>query len=206
MKQILRLLALTVWVFLANTPADAAASLSEIGGRLTKASVICGDFTQSKTLQALTRPLVSRGRIVFVGGKGVLWQVLEPFPARVLVKKETLTRWNDDGAPQTVNYGQNPIFGALSQVFFSVFTGRIEGLNDRFAVESSLTPARWTLTLVPRTPELGTIIAGVQVSGGAFVDQLVIAEKRGDRTIISFSNINTESCRLSDAEKAYFAQ
>lgn len=206
MKQFLLILTLTICASLAMTPVHAADSLSAISNRLTKAPLICGSFTQSKTLEALTRPLLSTGRIVFVEGKGVLWQVLEPFPTRVLVKKETLTRWNDEGVPQTLGYGPNPIFNALSQVFLTVFTGRIERLKEAFLTESSITAEQWTLTLIPRTSALSAIIVNLRISGRTFVDQLLIDEKRGDRTVIQFADMTAESCRLSDAQKDYFAQ
>ena len=65
-----------------------ANDVSDIGRLLSRAPIVCGAFTQTKSLKALTRPLVSSGRVVFVSGKGVLWRVISPFPSQVLVKKK----------------------------------------------------------------------------------------------------------------------
>ena len=204
MKRLLRSLALTIGAFLAIAPVEADNSLSDIRQLLAKNSVICADFTQNKSLRALTRPLVSQGRLVFVAGKGVLWQVREPFATQVLVKSDALIKWNDEGVPQRLSFGQSPVFRTLSQVFLAVFTGDINRLWKTFEIESDVRQSRWRLTLTPRDPGFAAIIETVRVSGGRFVDELLIEEGRGDRTLIRFSGMNEESCQLDNAEKDYF--
>ena len=159
-------LALTIWAALATWPVEASDALSDIQGLLSKNSLICADFNQEKLLRVLMRPLVSKGRLVFVAGKGVLWQVREPFATQVLVKSDALIKWNDDGVPQRLSLGRAPVFRALSQVFLAVFTGKISGLQKTFEIVSHVSGARWRLTLVPRDPGFATIIARVRVSGG----------------------------------------
>ena len=205
MKPICLVLALALSASPAIAPVKADGSLSDIGRLLKKNSMICANFTQSKSLRALTRPLVSRGRLVFVAGKGVLWQVREPFPTRVLVKKDALIKWNDDGKPQRLGFGQTPVFGALSQVFLAVFAGDTNRLRETFEIESNVTQSNWRLTLTPRDAGFAEIIARVRASGGQFVDELRIEEGGGDRTLIRFTGMNTGSCKLSNAEKGYFA-
>ncbi len=205
MKWLRRVLALTISAFLAIAPVEADETLSKIHQLLDKNSVICADFTQNKSLRALTRPLISKGRLIFVAGKGVLWQVREPFATQVLVKNDALIKWNDDGVPQRLSFGQAPIFRALSQVFLAGFTGDMTRLGESFEIVSDVVQSRWRLTLTPRDPAFAAIIATVRVSGGRFVDELLIEEGRGDRTLIRFSGMNAESCQLGNAEKGYFA-
>lgn len=192
--------------FFACVPTDSDASLSDVQRLLGGQSVICAAFTQQKSLKALTRPLTSKGRLIFVAGKGVLWQVLEPFPARLLIKSDALIRWNDDGIAQKVNLDQTPVFRALSHVFLALFSGETDKLQDIFDVESQSARSKWRLTLVPRTKILAAIIATVRASGGRFVNEVLIEEKQGDRTSIRFTDINAESCKLGNAEKGYFAR
>ena len=183
-----------------------ADGLTDIRRLLSTNSVICANFTQKKLLRALTRPLVSTGRLLFVAGKGVLWEVVEPFPARVLVKKDALVKWNDDGSVQQLSLGQAPIFRALSQVFLAMFTGDLKGLQGTFKIDTNVLGSRWQLVLVPRDTAIAAIIASVTVKGGRFVDELDIEEGRGDHTQIQFDGTSTESCGLSVTEKGYFEQ
>ncbi len=199
------ILAHTMGVFLAIAPAKAEDSLTEIGRRLAKNAVICAAFTQSKSLRALTRPLVSRGRFVFIAEKGVLWRVREPFPSRVLIKKDALISWDGEGKPQRLGFGKNPIFRSLSRVFLAVFSGELDRLRETFEIESTVSKSNWRLNLKPLDTGFAAIIARIRASGARFVDELRIEEGRGDQTVIKFSGMNTESCLLDNAEKSYFS-
>lgn len=173
--------------------------------------MICADFTQSKTLRVLKRPLVSSGRLVFLADKGILWQVREPFPTRLLVKRDALIRWNESGEPERIAFAQSPVFGAFARVFIAMFTGAFAPLRENFAIESHLTEAAWRLDLTPRDRDAGEnvlarIFTRIRATGGRFVDALEIEERRGDRTRITFSNVSTTTCRLDAAEKGYFDQ
>jgi hypothetical protein len=192
-------------MFLSIAPSHAEDALSEIGGRLAKHAVICADFTQSKSLRALTRPLVSRGRFVFVAEKGVLWQVREPFPTQAVIKKDALISWNNEGKPQRLGFEKNPIFRSLSRVILAVFSGNTNQLQETFQVESAVTRSNWRLVLTPRDKSFAAIIARIRASGDRFIDELRIEEGRGDQTVITFSGMNTESCLLDNAEKNYFS-
>ena len=205
MKSFSCVLALVVWGASVTAAADAEKSLSDIRKLLTVNSMVCGDFTQSKSLRALTRPLVSRGRLVFVAGKGVLWQVTEPFATQVLVKSDALIKWDDNGVPHQVNFGQTPIFHALSQVFLAAFAGDIDRLQEPFKLQTNSNQSNWQLTLTPRDPNFSAIITSIKVSGDRFVNEILIAEERGDNTHIRFSGVTADSCQLGDAEKGYFA-
>lgn len=187
-------------------PTASQATMADVQRLLGGQSVICASFVQQKSLKALTRPLTSKGRLIFVAGKGVLWQVLEPFPARLLIRSNALIRWNEDGEAQKINLEQTPVFQALSHVFLALFSGKTDKLQDMFVVESQSAQKRWRLTLVPRTKLLAAIIATVHASGGQFVEQVLIEENQGDRTSIRFGNIDADSCELGNAEKRYFAR
>lgn len=206
MIKIAGILLLALCVSLVARASYADDALSSIAQRLTKSELVCGKFIQSKSLRALTRPLVSHGNMIFVAGKGVLWEILEPFPTRALVTGDALIKWDDNNVPHRVSYGQTPAFRALSEVFLSVFAGELGQLRKTFTVESNSDRRNWQLTLVPREAKFAAIIAAIRVSGDHFVDEINIGEGRGDKTLIKFSDMNAETCQLGDAEKSYFAQ
>lgn len=181
------------------------ADLSDMRRLISKAPLVCGAFTQQKFLKALTRPLVSSGTVIFSVDKGVLWQVTEPFPARVLVTSDALIRWDENGNPTRSGFGRSPHFRALSDVFQAVFGSATVRLADTFNVDVAATPTDWRLGLVPRDPAFAKRIARVDVSGARFVRELQLEEGRGDRTLITFPKLTDAGCRLTDVEKRYFA-
>lgn len=195
---------LAVTGMLVGLPA-AAAEISEIGKVLAQAPLVCGAFTQSKALKALTRPLISRGRVVFVSGTGVLWQITSPFPSRLLVKSEALIRWDNENVPKRSGFGQSPQFRALSDVFQAVFAGETGRLAASFHTAARVGPENWTLTLKPRDKVFATRISEIEVSGGRFVEKLLITEGQGDLTAIRFIGLAADGCALTDAEKGYLA-
>ena len=168
--------------------------------------MICADFTQTKSLRVLKRPLVSKGRVVFLAEKGILWQIREPFATRILVKRDALVNWNDAGEAQRLSFEQSPIFGALARVFMALFTGEVDPLRKFFQIDLDIGKSSWQLTLTPRDKDFAKIIARVRAMGGRFVNELRMEEGRGDQTLIEFSNMATQSCRLDNTEKGYFAQ
>lgn len=181
------------------------ATLSDLSRQLSSNSKLCANFAQKKIMMALNRPLLSKGRLIFLAGQGILWQVTEPFPAKVLVKETEMIKWDEDGVPKRLGYGQSPLFHALIQVFLSMFTGDMSKLERVFAAVPIQTGEGWWLTLTPRDPGLAKIISTIEVGGGRFVEHLQIVEVRGDKTAIQFSNIDVDTCELGNAEKASFA-
>jgi hypothetical protein len=205
-KTLFGVFALVLWASSAITSVRADDTLSEISRTVVRNSIICADFIQKKSLRVLERPLLSTGKVHFVADKGILWQVREPFPTRLLVKRDALIKWNDSGEPQRLSFAQSPIFDALARVFIAVFTGEVEPLRKNFEIGSHMENSIWRLTLTPRDKSLAQIFKRVHASGGRFVDELGIEERRGDHTQIKFVNMNTTSCQLDESEKGYFAQ
>lgn len=190
----------------AQTPSEPETTLSDISAQIVRGDILCSDFEQEKHLRALTRPLLSSGKLIFVAEQGVLWQVLSPYPARLLVKSDELVRWDDDGKAHKSGYGKTPIFRALSSVFLAMFRGRFEVFGDSFKLSATQAEGTWNLTLTPKDETLSVAISEVRIAGGRHVEEISILEPRGDRTVIRLRNPRIESCKLEDIEKAYFAR
>ena len=205
-------LALVLAVVLGTTSGAAQAldeqktTLSDISGQLVHGDMLCSDFEQEKHLQALARPLLSSGKLIFVAGQGVLWQVLTPYPAQILVRSDELIRWDEDGNAHKSSAGKVPIFRALSRVFLAMFRGQFEVLQDTFDLSATQAAGTWRLTLIPKDEILATVISDVRVAGGRHVEEISILEARGDQTLIRLRNPRVDGCRLDDTEKTYFAR
>lgn len=205
------ILIVTVPVFfsLLLAPPSAAENLNEVlvevGRKLSDHKLLCAEFEQQKFMKVLKRPLVSKGRFIFSTGQGVLWQVNEPFPAKVLIREQGIVKWSEDGKPNPLGLSQSPLFQAMTKVFLSVFSGKISELANEFTISSIRSDDDWILTLIPKHQELGRLITAIDVEGDNYVQMLHIAETRGDRTEIQFRKIDGVTCQLNTEEKKAFA-
>jgi hypothetical protein len=205
-------LALVMAIVLCTAAGDAQAAgepettLADISAQIVRGDILCSDFEQEKHLQALARPLLSSGKLIFVAGQGVLWQVLTPYPARLLVKSDELVRWDADGNVQKSGYGKTPIFRALSSVFLAMFRGDFEVLRDTFELSVTQAAGTWHLTLVTKDETLVAAVSEVWVAGGHHVEEITIVESRGDQILIRLRNTRIGNCKLEDIEKTYFAR
>lgn len=195
---------------LAMSPADAddsdgAEAAARIAARMVHAPVLRADFHQERIMQALSRPLVTRGRIVAVAGSGVLWQVIQPQPATVLMSADGIVEWDEAGTPRRTGTEGIPVFRALADVLAGALSGDTSGLAALFEVEPADMGPEWRLILRPRDTGLARVISTVEIAGADFVEEAVIAEAGGDKTIIRFSGFTLEPAVLDDAEKRYFA-
>jgi hypothetical protein len=189
----------------AQTLGEQETILSEVSAQIIRSDILCSEFEQEKRLQVLARPLLSSGKLIFVAEQGVLWQVLTPYPARLLIKSDELIRWDDDGNAHKLAYGKSPIFRALSSVFLAVFRGQFQALGDTFELTATQAEGMWLLTLAPKDETLAAAVSEVRVAGGRHVEEISILEPRGDQTLIRLRNPRIETCKLEESEKTYFA-
>lgn len=180
--------------------------IGKIAKGLSRSAVLRADFHQEKTIQVLSRPLLSRGRMVFQLGRGILWEVKEPYAARMLLKSDHIIEWKAKGAPQRSSFEAVPGLRALSHVILSAMAGDFDQLYNDFDVRRNPTGVGWWLTLSPKkTSALTGAISKVEIRGNRFVESVSLFEVRGDQTVIQFSGFRTEPNALDEQEKTYFA-
>lgn len=205
----MRLIALLFFAALPSAVLAAAPApdLAKVLGGLEKHALICADFEQEKSLSVLTHPLVSQGRMIFRRGAGVVWRVTSPIPAAVTLRKSSMTRWDDAGKGQVVDYDRSPLFGTLAETLVAIISGDVAVLERNFEVSLDSGAADdWKLTLTPKHADFARLVAGVEISGGDFAREIRIREGGGDRTVIRFRNVAFDSCRPTDTEKAFLAK
>lgn len=196
----------------AATPAAAAGSaaesavVAEIGAQLIRAPVLRASFRQERKMRALSRPLVTLGRVVAVAGRGVLWQVTEPQAVSVLMSADGIVEWDEAGVKRQTGLGASATFRALAGVLVAALTGDAGGLAELFELTPMPVPQGWRLELRPKDQALTRAIAKVEIAGGQFVEEAVITEAGGDETFIRFGDFRLEPPGLDEMEQGYFGQ
>lgn len=178
--------------FAAMPPAQAAPALDQLTARLDQARVIHAEFTQTKTLQALKRPLRTSGRVVFARGQGVLWLIDKPYQASYALGAETVTEIGPDGARRVRAAREVPALAQVGRVFEAIFQGDVRGLEEHFEVKVGGDAEKWRVDLTPK-PALERFLKSIAARGGRFLDVIEVEETRGDRTRIEFHDARLDA-------------
>ncbi len=186
-RQIAALLLSLTLAWTGTLPAHAAPALSQLTARLDQAGVIHADFIQTKTLQALKRPLRTSGRMVFARGQGVLWMIEKPYQASYALNADSVTEIGPNGSRRVRAAREVPALAQVGRVFQAIFQGDIKGLEEYFEVTMSGDAERWRIDLAPK-PALARFLKGISARGGRFLDLIEVEETQGDRTRIEFRN------------------
>lgn len=156
--------------------------LAQVGEQLTHADIVAGDFEQAQHVAVLSRPLVSRGRFVFVRDRGIFWQVQQPL-------QSTLVLAADGGVASDEVVAGERALGFVARLLNSVLAGDLASLNNNFEVRGEVTDQGWTLQLTPRSGPLARVIRAIDLKGTATVDRVELVDAGGDRSELRFSQV-----------------
>ena len=170
---------------------------------LEEAAVIHLDFTQIRTLAALSRPLKASGSLVLARDKGVIWALKRPVALTYVVGPKGLTVVNGDGSRERKSAREAPMAAQMGQIFRALAQGDWKVLGNFFTVIGEGSPERWEVNLLPN-PQAAAFVKRVRLSGGRFIDRIRIEEAAGDRTELAFQH-QTGDAPLTGAEAALLA-
>lgn len=152
--------------------------------------VLRGDFEQQRYLIGFETPLVSTGKFVVAGERGVLWRTEHPFRFDLVITPTGLLQIVPGETPMEVmpaQAGGARIFAVFTDIFRS---GRLDYVaDDTFDVHETSGPgAEWSRTLTPISNQLSAQIEAIIIFGSEFVDKVEIRRTSGDRDTLTFSN------------------
>ena len=179
----------------------AQALLAQVRQRVLDAPVVRGQFTQRKTVQGFKQPLQSSGDFVVARGKGIAWQVRQPFASTLIVKPDSLlSRAADGSVAMQMKAQDEPVLRTINAMLFAVMAADLAQLSQYFEVTGQVQAAGWKLHLVPRDPMLAQWLQSVDLRGQQFVQEVLLQEAREDRSQIQIQNPSAEqTLRAQDA-------
>ena len=182
-----------------KTEASAAqALLAQVRQRVLDAPVVRGQFTQRKTVQGFKQPLQSSGDFVVARGKGIAWQVRQPFASTLIVKPDSLlSRAADGSVAMQMKAQDEPVLRTINAMLFAVMAADLAQLSQYFEVTGQVQASGWKLHLVPRDPMLAQWLQSVDLRGQQFVQEVLLQEARGDRSQIQIQNPSAEQTLLA---------
>jgi hypothetical protein len=178
--------------------------VAKIQAMLAKPKIMCGRFDQSKQLAGMKKPLAANGRFCGVEGKGVLWRTLQPFPSTLRLTRDEIVNYQGDRVAMRLDAKTEPTVRMITNVLFSLLAGDLAQLETLFEVDGNVEANSWNVTLKARQPALAKAIGAIKLEGGAYVKSMVMNEASGDRTTITFSNIQPGEAAMTAEEAALF--
>ena len=138
---------------------------------------IKGDFVQSKRLRGFKNALVSYGSFSIINNE-LFWDTTKPTISHIKITSEGIfTLQNNEWVQTSQNYDRG--------LFLSIIRLDFEKLKDSFDFEISGDIYAWQLVLLPKGL-LKNIFRKIEISGGKFVNRVLLVESNGDFTENTF--------------------
>ncbi|RKR44521.1 outer membrane lipoprotein carrier protein LolA [Paraburkholderia sp. BL17N1] len=164
------------------------ALVSQIAAHLAQAKGVRAQFTQTQTLAAMKRPLVSTGLLLFFRERGVIWQIDTPYKATYVITDAGVTEVNANGQRVTAHSAQGTRGVAqVSKMMRAMLGGDLSALYSQFDVQAEGSAAQWRMQLTPNQPQIAQSIKGLEMNGGDYLQRLRITLANGDITQLDFT-------------------
>lgn len=200
-----RLISILLLLVAAITSAQSAEpdTLARISAQIEQHAVVRAEFSQTKQMAALKRPLVTTGRLLFSRHHGVLWQIEQPYRMSYILGEDRIVEITADGARRERGLRDVPGLTQVGRIFRALLGANTSALRDAFDISVQGDPNRWDIKLKPREAQLAQFLSGLNLSGERFVETIRIDEAGGDSTVIRFRNTTGAEAPI-DAELLLF--
>lgn len=175
--------------------------LARIASNLSRPAVLRSDFTQTKTVAAMTRPIVTSGKFVYAREQGILWKIEQPYRVTYALSEKGVVEVDASGAVvRSANQSQG--MQHIGRIFRALFEADFTALGQYFVPTVTGSADRWELALAPRGP-LRQAFKNVRVRGTRFVEEVHFDEANGDTMVIRFVNIREAAALDGDELRAH---
>ena len=77
-------------------------TLDDISTKLSAIKTVKANFTSERNLKGAPKPLVAKGRMTLIEGKGVVWEQTSPFAEEILVKDDQVEIRRGKSKPEII--------------------------------------------------------------------------------------------------------
>lgn len=180
---------------LQDNPAHRRA-LQELTLQIQQQGAVAGEFVQTKHMQMLTRPIVTRGTFALTQQE-FIWKIEHPFAIHYQFAAQKLVR-DMDGKSQTVEPSTEPMLYGFFSFFSSLFNLSEQSLEKLFVIYYLPTESKiknnqddikdWVLGLKPKQASLARSLKQLHIYGSAtHILKVRLVEQNNDYTELEFS-------------------
>ncbi|QCT20915.1 outer membrane lipoprotein carrier protein LolA [Jejubacter calystegiae] len=200
MKKVMMMLAL-----LLCSAAAQAITLDELHQRFAQQPVVRAKFEQQRQIKDMGQPLWSSGELLIARDKGLWWHQQRPFPMTLVLDDSHMVQAMGNQVPQVITAASNPQMFQFNHLLRALFEADRKTLEENFTSRlSDKGNGAWRLVLIPKAAPLNQIFNSITLDGDRFLQKIILDDKQGDTTGITFSDHQTEPRTLTDAEQQRF--
>lgn len=165
--------------------------VDRVAAALGQPELLRAAFTQEKRAAALTRPIVSRGRLTVAREYGVIWRIDAPLSMSIAYRGDSMVEVDSDGRRRVKKFADNRAQAEVARVIRALLASDFGALRQQFDVQGSGAASKWQIDLVPRSPQVAQFLKSLSVSGSRHVEQIRVTEGGGDFTVIRLRDFET---------------
>lgn len=184
---------------------DSGHTFETVVAGLAEAGVVRGNFTQTRKIELLSRPLESSGKFI-LSDLGLYWQQTQPFVSVLIADGERLIQRLVGGPATNIDAAGNPMVLPFSRIFLSIFEGSEEELRSNFEIRFTSEGDGWEMSLTPVTYPLSEAIETIILQGREYIDSIAIINRSSDEMTIRFSDVQTLPNQLTEHEIELYAR
>lgn len=173
---------------------------------LARARVLKGTFTHARHLSEMPRPLAASGEFVFARDLGVWWRTTSPFESVLVLTDEGIVQRDEGVESLRLSAAEQPAVRLLASIFLALFTLDVRALEANFDLHGKSHGERWLVGLKPRSSAIANVFDRATLSGAQQVEQIVLTDARGDRTVIELHGVEASDAPPDAAVRALFAR
>ncbi|MDD3288521.1 MAG: hypothetical protein PHX43_05895 [Alphaproteobacteria bacterium] len=192
---------LLILIFVAVSSVAWAVEAPSGQARIDASKILRGRFVEEHHLAGVQKPMQSSGHFVVAPAYGLIWGIETPFPTSTIITQ--------NGAVQDLGgIAMKLPVKNLHQLYDMVgraLAGDWSGLETAFVIKRSTTKNRWKMLLTPRQTDKPALpYAEIAISGGRFVENIVMTKNDGRQDMLGFSDEVMSSAQLTAGESAAF--
>ena len=179
-------------------------TLELVAERLSTPGVLRGNYSQTRQIADLSRPIISSGRFL-LSESGLQWQQEKPFDNVIVADGKRVAERMADGPVKSVDSSRQPVVVAISRIFLDMFRGRHADLEDNFTVQFEQHSETWEIGLTPTRSPLSRAIKQITLKGRERIDQISVSSGVSDQMTIRFFDLQTSPEQLTEHEIELYA-
>lgn len=193
-------LVLTFACAITAVASDVPDLLSLIIAQLSEPAVVRASFVQEKRLAVLSRPIVSRGRVIVSRRDGLIWQIEAPLRMSITFSESRIIETDAEGKHRVHSGSDNRVQAEVGRVFRGLLAADRDILNRYFTLHAEGDVQHWRIDMTPRSAELGKFIKTLQLSGGRHIETIRVDESNSDATLIRLRDAVTADSLSADEQ------
>ncbi len=176
----------------AETQEDAL-RLAAIQQQTAQLKTLSAEFTSTKHVSFLRKPMITRGRLLFEKPNLISWEITAPFKAAVVYDGRTASRFLPDAQGRWRRQGDapDPVLAETMRQLQNWLSGQAFAAQHAYEISTEAGPPV-CVHMTPKHAGLRKFVARMDMTFGERLDvvqTLVLTEGSGDSTHIAFSKI-----------------